>query len=167
MSDTTPRVDPTLSALPPALKKRIIKALEEIDADSHGDCESCCGTDDEEGDHDHSHDHSHKHKGALGDFKEVEAELDELAAPVEAMLKNVGNLALVNKEFWKLCSPFIWQVRQNFSRKIRSFSVARFADSLGCLAYSLQISSSEVPNRYSTSTTIFSLVTPNISNHYS
>jgi len=108
------RVDPTLSALPPALKKRIIKALEEIDQDSHGDCGSCCGSEDGEGDHDH--DHSHKHKGALGDFKELEEELDELAKPVEAMLRNVGNLSLVNKEWFKMCSPFIWQVRRYFPK---------------------------------------------------
>ncbi|GAA5906408.1 hypothetical protein JCM5296_000449 [Sporobolomyces johnsonii] len=96
---------PSLGGLPSELKKRIIRALDEIDYDEEEE------SDDEGDDGDESKQdgedgaETDKDKG----WAAVKDELDLIGRPMRDSLKDLAALSLVNREFSELCFSFIWR----------------------------------------------------------
>ncbi|GAA6013524.1 hypothetical protein JCM11491_006109 [Sporobolomyces phaffii] len=112
---TTPRTAPTLSALPPVLKKRILSFLREIDEDDQNDDdEGCCGG---AGGHEH---HDHDDGAASSGENELAAGLDQLALSSSGAPSNVSNVSLINKEWHAVCASVIWQSPDLAERSLES-----------------------------------------------
>ncbi|GAA5920878.1 hypothetical protein JCM1841_002365 [Sporobolomyces salmonicolor] len=100
----SPPAHPSLAGLPSDLKKRIIRALDEIDYDEEeSDDEGDDGEESKKDGEDAAE--TEKDKG----WATVKDELDLIGRPMRDSLKNLTALSLVNREFSELCFSFIWR----------------------------------------------------------